>query len=1064
MALTNIFMNEQEQVNKSILKNLLSNLSEKEIDSITSLARLICDTPIALISFIFEGQILFLLGKEKKVSESRILQSLCTKAILSTEPFIVNDCNKLFPEIEIKGSKEENQILSFAGVPLLSSEGLRIGVFCVIDHVVRNFSEKQVDGLTKLSQSVISLLELNLNLKAKGQIEVEKKLLQEYHAKVRDFGRALDEKGIVAITDTKGIITYVNDEFCKISKYSREDLIGKTHKLVNSGLHPKEFFLDLWATIKSGKVWKGEIRNQTKDGNFYWVDTTIVPFFNSNGEIYQYLAMRTEITKSKMLEQEHFNQSEFNQKVIDFIPGMIGYWDKDLRCKFANKAYFEWFGRTKKEMMGMNIKDVLGEVIYLKNEPYILGAISGVTQRFERAIPKPDGKVGYTWAQYIPDIVDGEVKGFIVLVTDVTELKLTEISLKEAEKKLNEILQSMPEGLIEVTLQGEIIYVNKGASKILDIEKSEIEKRYFNAKEWILIDASGNPYPLDQLPLTITMREKKEVGPIEHGIINESGVKKWLSVHAVPLFDKDNNMYGAVASFRDITERHEFQNKLIEAKEAADNANKAKSDFVTNMSHEIRTPMNAILGFSEILNRKLNDNNLKQYALSIMTSGKVLLKLINDILDLSKIESGKFDLNNSTVQMSKLFEEMEVIFSHRLEERGVSLILEVDSNLPQLLVLDEMRLRQVLLNLIGNAVKFTSSGYIKVSAKVKKKNQKENMIDLLIQVEDTGIGIPQKDQSKIFEAFTQRLGQDHNVYGGTGLGLTIAKKLTELMNGEINLSSEVGKGSLFSIVLKDIEIFSVYSVDSSNEKEDLYFDFEKSLSFKPARILIVDDIFTNRQLVRDFLEEFPDLTLFEAENGKIALDYVTEFSPDLILMDIKMPVMDGVEAIKRLKSDPFTRTIPVIALTASAFEHTKIEIAAACDGYLQKPVSRKNLIEKLMEFLEHTSNIKASQDELISEFKDTETLFDIENVTLIIDGIPVNINEKIEDLLEVTDISETIILAKQMNALGRKFNYKPFILWGRDLEQFAGQFEIGKINYFLNQFQDLLQELKSLSK
>ena len=155
------------------------------------------------------------------------------------------------------------------------------------------------------------------------------------------------------------------------------------------------------------------------------------------------------------------------------------------------------------------------------------------------------------------------------------------------------------------------------------------------------------------------------------------------------------------------------------------------------------------------------------------------------------------------------------------------------------------------------------------------------------------------------------------------------------MNGKINLSSEVGKGSLFSIVWKDIEIFSVYSVDSLNEKEDLYFDFEKSLSFKPARILIVDDIFTNRQLVRDFLEEFPDLTLFEAENGKIALDYVTEFSPDLILMDIKMPVMDGVEAIKRLKSDPFTRTIPIVALTASAFEHTKIEIAAACDGYLQ---------------------------------------------------------------------------------------------------------------------------------
>lgn len=752
-------------------------------------------------------------------------------------------------------------------------------------------------------------------------------------------------------------------------------------------------------------------------------------------------------------------QNHFNQRVIDFIPGMIGYWDTELCCCFANRAYHEWFGRTAKEMIGMKIQDVLGETIYKKNEPFILGALSGVTQRFERAIPKPDGKVGYTWAQYIPDISEGMVKGFVVLVTDITELKLTEISLKEAEKKLNEILESMPEGLVEVNLNGEIIYANKGAERILSIKETEIAKRYFNSKEWRQVDSIGKPYPPDRLPLAIAMREKKEVGPIEHGIVDEAGNQKWLSVHALPLFDKDNNLYGAIASFRDVTERNEFQKKLIEAKNSADNANKAKSEFLANMSHEIRTPMNAILGFSEILNRKLKDENLKQYALSIITSGRVLLKLINDVLDLSKVESGKFELNNSVVQFKKMFDEMQIIFSQKLEEKGLKLVINISEDIPDRIVLDEMRLRQILLNLIGNAVKFTDSGYIKVSAKHNSYNSKDNTVELLIEVEDTGIGIPKKDQSKIFDAFTQKSGQDHNIYGGTGLGLTIAKKLIHLMNGEISLYSEINKGTRFEIILKNLEVFSGFSINTNPGSEESFEISEDELDFEPARILVVDDVFVNRQLVRNFLEDFSNLIIIEAENGKLAIEAAEENRPDLILMDIKMPVMNGVEAIQILKSNNRTKDIPIIALTASAFEQTKVEVIESCDGYLQKPVSRKNLIEKISEFLNY--KVESKQIDFEDSQSENEIKLNLSNIRTLTENITSDIIKKIEELIEVIDIAETVRLAKQIKSLGREYDYKPLYIWGRDLEIYAGRFDIDIIISHLKQFPDLVNELKN---
>lgn len=750
-------------------------------------------------------------------------------------------------------------------------------------------------------------------------------------------------------------------------------------------------------------------------------------------------------------------QNSFIQMVTDFIPGMVGYWNSEMKCAFANKAYLEWFGKSRDTMLGLHIKEVLGETIFLKNEPFIKGALAGNIQRFERTIPKPDGSVGYTWAQYIPDIANGIVRGFIVLVTDVTELKQAEFSLKAAERKLNEILESMPEGLVEVNLSGEIVYANKGAGKILGINREEISGEYFNSTNWKQIDLNYEPYPLENLPIAIAMKEKKEVGPIEHGVVDSFDNTKWLSVHALPLVDKDNNLTGAIASFRDITERHEFQNRLIKAKEEADIANKAKSDFLANMSHEIRTPMNSILGFAEILNRKIKEEDLKEYAFSIMTSGKILLKLINDVLDLSKIEAGKYELNNSPVNLKRIFDEKKILFSQKLERKGLDFYIDIDKSMPEWLVLDETRLRQVLLNLIGNAVKFTDGGYIKLSAKVLEWDEAENTINLSLTIEDTGIGIPKDEQELIFEAFTQRLGQNNNEYGGTGLGLTIARKLTEMMNGRIIIESEISKGTRFTILLPDIEIFSennFYGIEDKdyNEIYNLY-----NIKFSPAKILLVDDIGENRQIVKKYLEDFPELSIIEAVNGKIAVDRAKEFKPDLILMDIKMPVMNGVEAIHILKSMEGTKNIPIIALTASAFEQSKKEIRSICNGYLQKPVSSKNLIEKLLEFIEHTNSAKVEEEEFIDDFEPIDTI----RLQSLSDIIQSKILQRIEDISSVIDINEIMIFSQEINTLGTEYGFKPFVIWSKKLEKSAQLFDANKIIFLLKDFHNIYLDLKN---
>ncbi|MDA7817433.1 ATP-binding protein [Sulfurimonas sp.] len=372
---------------------------------------------------------------------------------------------------------------------------------------------------------------------------------------------------------------------------------------------------------------------------------------------------------------------------------------------------------------------------------------------------------------------------------------------------------------------------------------------------------------------------------------------------------------------------------LRKAKELAEDSSKTKSEFLANMSHEIRTPMNSIIGFAEILNKKDTSDEYKLITKNILNSSKSLLIVINDILDLSKIEAGKMTIIKESASLTEMFMEIENIFILKSEEKGIKLFFDIDDNFPNYLLVDISRIRQILINLLGNAIKFTpANGKVVMTARLENKS--DNHINLFISVKDTGIGIPQNELSSIFEAFIQKDGQNNRTFGGTGLGLSISNKLSKLMNGTINVVSEENIGSEFTLQLDDIEI------DNSNTHKTVE-SIDTNMEIAGATILIVDDIQMNRTLVSLLFEDH-DVNLIEAENGQIALDVLQDTSVDLILMDIQMPIMDGFEATNIIRQDNSLKSIPVIALTASVM---KEEVQAILDhdfnDYLEKPINTK---------------------------------------------------------------------------------------------------------------------------
>ncbi len=494
-------------------------------------------------------------------------------------------------------------------------------------------------------------------------------------------------------------------------------------------------------------------------------------------------------------------------------------------------------------------------------------------------------------------------------------------------------------------------------------------------------------------------------------------------------------------------ELQDTNKKLSIAKDEAEHANIVKSEFLANMSHEIRTPLNSVIGFTELLESIIVNEREKTYLNAIKSSGKTLLTLINDILDLSKIEARKLQINLEAINIYSLFAEIERIFSLKIKEKNLEFKIKIESDVPKALILDEIRVRQVLINLISNAIKFTDSGFVSLNAKVKINPTYLSDLNLILEISDSGVGIKESEQKKIFGSFEQQDGQSNRKYGGTGLGLAITKKLCEIMGGKVSVKSQKDVGSTFQIYFKDVAVSSV----EVSSKDDNDFEID-AIIFKRAILLVVDDIEPNRMVV---IENFKNtnITPIDASNGEIAIMKARETKPDIILMDIRMPVMDGVEATKILKSDEKLKSIPIIALTASVMEHQKNKIKHLFNGFLQKPISRRGLIRELMKFLPYENNIK--KDKQIIEEK-SKNIKEIEEfVKELSELYPIYENAK-----DNSEFEEIKNFAIELNTIATKYSAENFINFATSLIKSVDEFDIEQIEIKMEKFKDIYLNLK----
>lgn len=524
------------------------------------------------------------------------------------------------------------------------------------------------------------------------------------------------------------------------------------------------------------------------------------------------------------------------------------------------------------------------------------------------------------------------------LSKEVALRKQSEARLHLLNERFNLAMQAVSFGVWELVYPSEKatpkLSVDKNMRQIYGLKEDELS---FN--KWLdcMFDAS-------QKALNQAIIQARITGQKQELELQLKGQPKKIIYSALQV-GKSSEQLKIVGINWDITPLKESEQKLAEAKNLAEQANRAKSDFLANMSHEIRTPMNAILGFSELLDEQISEPRLKAFVKTIRDAGNNLLALINDILDLSKIEAGKFDIHKAPCNLTHLLNEVSQIFALRAQEKNLNLQVQIDPAIPASLNLDAVRVRQILLNLIGNAIKFTEQGSIEVCAQATNEDDIRSKVDLLIEVRDSGIGIAKEEQGKVFQKFAQSSGQDVSKYGGTGLGLSISHRLAEMMGGVLSLASSSPAGSTFVLHLKAIDVASVVIEEESQDSR-----MTGDIEFAPSQVLVVDDVAENLELVSLHFASTA-LTVYCAENGLKAVQMVQQQHFDLILMDIRMPVMDGYQAAEKIKA--LTNT-PIVALTASVMQNEFERIKRAhFDGYLRKPVLRKALFTEIARHLKH---------------------------------------------------------------------------------------------------------------
>ena len=717
-----------------------------------------------------------------------------------------------------------------------------------------------------------------------------------------------------------------------------DQIQGKTDYDIFSRQHADKSLREEKEVINSGHP----CEYQEETGDSRWQQITKAPVRGENGKITGVLGILQDITEKKQAEEilkkayaeleqlvaertgDLLNAGNALRALLDAMPESAMLISISGAVLEANETFCRRLDRSRDEIIGSALIPLLPEDTGLLLQKKISEALESCSLvKFENT------QGSNIYMNYINPVKEGQGAGQLaVLSIDITSRKKNEILLKESEERYRSLSESSPDMIFVIDRQDTITYVNQAAARQFWSEKHEItgKKR------------------IDLFPPEIAMRQTRALEEVfrtgrENSSENEThfpGKNLWLNTRLVPLFD-ETGVHSVMGVARDITERMQDHAELIKAKEAAEKANNAKSEFLANISHEIRTPLNTVIGFSELLSSVIKDSKHSAYVESIITSGKSLLSLINDILDLSKIEAGMLPIEKTPVDLRCVITDIVRMFHLKLEQKNLKMTVEISDQVPGLVMLDGSRLRQILVNLAANAIKFTDQGYIKINCLLEKKDEKH--CNLCINIEDTGIGIPENEQDNIFESFRQQSSQDKRKYEGTGLGLSISRKLAALMKGTLTLKSEPGKGSVFTLRFFGVEI--------PEQQISLPSSCKKLPAFKKSKILTADDSQEGNFLISEICTK-AGLEVITASDKKEAQEKIDSEKPALLITAVTMPVINGQEFPSEIRNT--RKIIPVIGLCARAADPGS-PLWKEFDALLNKPVIPSMLLEQIARFL-----------------------------------------------------------------------------------------------------------------
>ncbi len=765
---------------------------------------------------------------------------------------------------------------------------------------------------------------------------------------LRKFSRAVEQTvSSVMITDTNGVIEYVNPTFTRISGYSVDEVIGKRPSISKSGKTSQEEYKNLWQTIKSGGEWQGEFHNRRKDGQEYWVSASISPIRRSDGVITHFLAIQEDITERKLIEAALHQQNEYLSALHEISLGILSHHNlDDLLQSLIQRA-----GQLLNTPHGC---------IYIENKyKNALECRCGtgmLTQDQGLQFEPGEGLAGKVWQTGRP-----------LLIEDYQDWDGR--SPQFPDKNIRSVF-------------GFPLLSGSQTIGVLVLVKDLDSDRLFNEND---------------IEMLVRLAQLASISIVNAQLFAEAQ----------------------------------------EERSAAERANAAKSIFLSSISHELRTPLNAILGFTQLMRQsgKLSSEQ-QEYIEIINRSGVNLLNLINDVLEFSKIESGRVTLHEKSFNLENMLDSIEEMSILRAREKGLLLNFERANDIPRYIHTDEVKLSHALTNLVINAIKFTQIG--EVTLRVRSSSQTKNYAILHFEVEDTGPGISPEDQAIIFNPFMQA-ANGHQIQEGTGLGLAISRQYVRLLGGDISVTSKLGQGSLFQfeLTIRTSDIVEM-PIDKYQRRVIGIEADQRIIDGNPYRLLIAEDEDMNRLLLVQLLKPL-GFEIKEAVNGQEAIDIWNNWKPDLIWMDMQMPVLNGYIATRQIKAAPTGRSTIIIALTAAPFEEDREKVLfEGCDDFLRKPIK----IEQIYKLLSKHLGVRFTYEELVPQSDNipqgTATGTGLSPGTLDLSGVSEGLLEDLHNATVLADINRILhvidqiriqnpAVALELTKLARKYEYRKIL-------------------------------------